>query len=181
MGRTVNFKNTILIMTSNLGARLIEKRTSLGFQQHHENTSYGHMNDLIHSELKRAFNPEFINRLDDTIIFHMLTKEHIGQIVDIMINELNTQLKEQDMVLRVLPEAKEWLIQKGYDPAYGARPLRRVIQRYIEDMLAEEVLKGRFGPKSLIDVTIEDDTPAFIERSPATSPKKENLALPLTQ
>ena len=169
MGRTVNFKNTILIMTSNLGARLLEKRMSLGFHQQDQESSHTHMNTLIQAELKRAFNPEFLNRLDDMITFHTLSKDHISQIVDLMIDEVNVQLKEKDMRLQLLPEAKEWLIQKGFDPAYGARPLRRVVQRYIEDTLAEEVLKGRFTEHGLINVIIKDDQPAFIEQALLTS------------
>ncbi|MBD3309296.1 AAA domain-containing protein, partial [candidate division KSB3 bacterium] len=131
-GRTVNFKNTVLIMTSNLGARLINKKSFLGFRQNTEENAYDQMNALIQTELKRMFNPEFLNRLDDTIVFHPLTKEHIGAIVDIMIQEVNTQLDERNMTLILSDDAKEWLIQQGFDPAYGARPLRRVIQRHIE-------------------------------------------------
>lgn len=175
MGRMVNFKNTVIIMTSNLGARLIEKRTSLGFHQNNDTTSYDHMDKLIHSELKRVFNPEFLNRLDETITFHTLAKDHIGKIVDIMIDEVNMQLKEKDMKLIISPAAKEWLIQKGFDPAYGARPLRRIIQRYIEDTLAEEVLKERFVDNGLILVVIENDVPAFIEMSGANLSEEENV------
>ncbi len=175
MGRMVNFKNTVIIMTSNLGARLIEKRTSLGFHQQNETSSYEHMDKLIHSELKRVFNPEFLNRLDETITFHTLAKDHISQITDIMIHDLNRQLKEKDMKLIISPDAKEWLIQKGFDPAYGARPLRRIIQRYLEDTLAEEVLKGRFIDNGLILVVIEDDAPAFIEMSATGVNEEEDI------
>lgn len=175
MGRIVNFKNTILIMTSNLGARLLQKRTFLGFHQMDEDTSYSQMNTLIHSELKRVFNPEFLNRLDEMITFHPLSQIHIGQIIDLMINDVNTQLHKKNMDLRLSGEAKEWLIQKGFDPAYGARPLRRVIQSYIEDPLAEEVLKGHLGAESVIEVQIDDDTPAFLEISSFAAPEKKNV------
>jgi len=161
MGRSVNFKNTVLIMTSNIGARLLEKRTSLGFQKYDADHSYTHMNTLIQGELKRVFSPEFLNRLDEMITFHSLNKDHISQIIELMIEEVNEQLHEKRMRLRLSPEAKEWLIQKGFDPAYGARPLRRIIQRHIEDTLAEEVLKGRFEGCGLLDVVIEHNAPTF--------------------
>ena len=175
MGRVVNFKNTVLIMTSNLGARLIQKQTSLGFHQYDEETSYGHMNKLIQSELRRVFNPEFLNRLDETITFHTLTRDHITKIVDLMIHEVNIQLKKKEMCLTLSSEAKEWLIHKGFDPAYGARPLRRVIQRHIEDTLAEEFLKGRFGARSAIEVKIENDAPIFVETSSAVVLPEKNV------
>lgn len=177
MGRTVNFKNTVLIMTSNLGARLIQKPTSLGFHQPDEETSYNQMTTLIQTELKRVFNPEFLNRLDEIITFHPLSQEHIRQIIDLMINEVNVQLQKKDMTLRLSYEAREWLIHKGYDPAYGARPLRRIIQRYIEDPLAEEVLKGRLGPHSSIEVLIAEDAPVFIEASACILPEKTLMAV----
>ncbi|PID58111.1 ATP-dependent Clp protease ATP-binding subunit ClpC [candidate division KSB3 bacterium] len=161
MGRVVNFKNTVLIMTSNLGARALEKSSSLGFQQASETRSFDRMNSMIQGELKRVFNPEFLNRLDGTITFHPLDKTHISQIVEIMLDEVNTQLQKRDLELRLSPEAKTWLIQKGFNPAYGARPLRRIIQRYLEDPLAEEVLKGRFAEHGRIDVIIEHERPAF--------------------
>ncbi len=161
VGRTVNFKNTVVIMTSNLGARLLEKRRALGFQRYDAEFSYEHMNTLIHGELKRVFSPEFLNRLDGTITFHSLTKDHISQIIDLMIEEINEQVHEKNIRLRLSPSAREWLVRKGFDPAYGARPLRRVIQRHIEDTLAEEVLKGHFEEGGLLDVVIEHDMPAF--------------------
>lgn len=168
-GRTVNFKNSVLIMTSNIGARSLEKRTSLGFHQHDEDMSYDRMKDLIKAELKHVFNPEFLNRLDDTLIFHPLTREHIGQIVDLMIGRVNAQLKQRGLTLEVAADAKEWLIQRGFDPSYGARPLRRVIQRHIEDALAEEVLRGHFDENTVILVTVDDDELHFVEMLPALS------------
>ncbi len=175
VGRIVNFKNTVIIMTSNLGARLIEKRTPMGFQSADEDTSYQQIDALIQSELKNVFNPEFLNRLDDTITFHPLTKDHIGDILDIMFRELNTQLQASDMKLLVSPEAKEWLRDTGFDPAYGARPLRRTLQRYIEDPLAEEVLKGRFHKNARILVTIEDDQVVFLDTPDAETFLEEGL------
>jgi ATP-dependent Clp protease ATP-binding subunit ClpC len=177
LGRTVNFKNTVLIMTSNLGARSIEKQTLLGFHQQDEHTSYERMRDLITAELKRMFNPEFLNRLDDTIIFHTLTEEHISKIVDIMVDQVNTQLSERGMVIELSPDANQWIIRQGFDPAYGARPLRRVIQRHVEDALAEEVLKGNINDNSLILVTVKDDELAFVEMSTAISSAEGNIEM----
>ncbi len=174
MGRVVNFKHAVVIMTSNIGARALEKNTHLGFHQHDVSTSHDRMNDIVTSELKRMFNPEFLNRLDDTIIFHSLTENHIRQIVDIMIAQVNVQLRERGMVLELSDEAKEWIVRKGTEPAYGARPLRRVIQHHIEDALAEEVLKGRFDEQSLILATVEDDELAFVEMLPAHSSLEED-------
>ncbi len=176
MGRTVDFKNTVIIMTSNLGARLIEKRTSLGFQRSSETVTHHKMDTLIHDELKKVFNPEFLNRLDETITFHSLNRDHIGDIVDIMIREVNTQLHAQAMKLILSPEAKEWLIEKGFEPAYGARPLRRTIQRYIEDPLSEEVLKGRFLDNRLIVVTVDDDELTFEAMPEADLLAEEEIA-----
>jgi ATP-dependent Clp protease ATP-binding subunit ClpC len=163
MGRTVNFKNAILIMTSNLGARSLEKQTSLGFQRQDDRTSYERMQDLIQTELKRVFNPEFLNRLDEVIVFHTLNEEHIGKIVDLMIEQVNGRLNERGIIMKLSPEAKQWIIRQGLDPAYGARPLRRIIQRNIEDPLAEEVLKRNFDESNLILVTVDNDTLTFVE------------------
>ncbi len=172
MGRSVNFKQTVLIMTSNLGARLMQRAAFLGFHQQDAETSSHHLDTLIRTELRRMFLPEFLNRLDEIITFHSLSQEHIRQIVDLMIAELNNQLCKNEMTLRLSDEARDWLMHKGYDPAYGARPLRRVIQRYIEDPLAEEVLRGRFGPQSFIDVLITDDAPVFMEAAVCAFPAR---------
>ena len=172
MGRIVNFKNTVLIMTSNLGARQLERRTSLGFQQPSDEESHHQTEHLIQAELKRAFNPEFLNRLDATITFHALTKEHIGQIIEMLLDDLNRQLAQKNIHLNLSPGVKDWLIQQGYDPAYGARPLRRMLQRYIEDPLAEEILKGRFTDDGRIDVLLDQGLPIFMERRRLVSTKK---------
>jgi len=152
-GRVVDFRNTILIMTSNIGTRQFTLHTNLGFAKAgDEPHSYDKMKETVSNELKRAFNPEMLNRIDEVIIFHPLTKDHMRQIVDLMLNRLEQQLKEKQMSLRIEGEAKEFLIDQGFDPNYGARPLRRAIQRYIEDALAEEVLKGRFGEGGTIRI-----------------------------
>ena len=178
MGRIVNFKNTVLIMTSNLGARALEKRSFLGFHQANEQHAFAHMNSMIQGELKRVFNPEFLNRLDGMITFHTLDEEHINQIVDIMLDEVNAQLQERDMKLFLSPEAKAWLIREGFNPAYGARPLRRTIQRHIEDPLAEEVLKGRFQEHGQISIVIEEDRPFFKEQTLPLGDQEEHEMIP---
>jgi ATP-dependent Clp protease ATP-binding subunit ClpC len=177
MGRTVNFKNTILIMTSNLGARSIEKQTSLGFHQQDDHTAYEWMNELITAELKRVFNPEFLNRLDDVIIFHTLTEAHVSKIVDMMIDQVNARLSERGIMIEISPEAKHWIIHRGFDPGYGARPLRRIIQRNIEDPLAEEVLKQNFDDNTMILVTVNNDELSFVEMPSAISSAEENLEI----
>ncbi len=145
-GRVVDFRNTILIMTSNIGTRQFTLHTNLGFAKSgDEGQSYDKMRETVMNELKRAFNPELINRIDEVTVFHPLTMDHMRQIVGLLLGRLEDQLKEKQMHLLVEDEVKEFLIQQGFDPNYGARPLRRAIQRHVEDALAEEVLKGRFG------------------------------------
>ena len=141
-GRVVDFKNTIIILTSNIGARAIEKGQSLGFATGGEDNKYRKMKDVVMDELKNNFRPEFINRIDEIIVFHPLTKEEIGQIVDVMLKEVRARLTEQEYNLELTPEVEELLTNEGYNPSYGARPLRRAIQRLIEDPLAEEILTG---------------------------------------
>jgi ATP-dependent Clp protease ATP-binding subunit ClpC len=153
-GRAVDFRNTIIIMTSNLGTRQFTLHTNMGFAKAGDEAhSYEKMKETVNNELKRAFNPEMLNRIDEVIVFHPLTKDHMRQIVDLMLHRLEQQLKEKQMSLQVEGEAKEFLIEQGFDPNYGARPLRRAIQRYVEDALAEEVLKGRFGEGGTIRIS----------------------------
>jgi len=145
-GRAVDFRNTILIMTSNIGTRQFTLHTHLGFAKGGDKeVTYERMKETVTNELRRAFNPELLNRIDEVIVFHALTKEHMREIVELMLGRLEQQLREKQMSLQVDREVKEFLIEQGFDPNYGARPLRRAIQRYVEDALAEEVLKGRFG------------------------------------
>jgi len=152
-GRAVDFRNTILIMTSNIGTRQFTLHTHLGFAKGGgEEASYDRMKETVTNELRRAFNPELLNRIDEVIVFHTLTKEHMRKIVDLMLDRLEQQLREKQMSLQVDSEVKEFLIEQGFDANYGARPLRRSIQRYVEDALAEEVLKGRFGEGGIIRI-----------------------------
>lgn len=154
-GRTVDFRNTVLIMTSNVGARQIQRESTIGFRiVVDERSEYESMKEKVTEELKRTFRPEFLNRIDEIIVFHALNKEHIKQIADIMLKDLRKQMKEMNLELEITPAAKDFLADKGFDPDFGARPLRRAIQRYVENPLSEEMLKGRFkeGGKVIVDV-----------------------------
>src|SRR5216117_4094582 len=141
-GRTVDFRNTIVIMTSNIGAKDIARNVSFGFGTSDETgTSYEEMKDRIMGELKKVFRPEFLNRIDEVIVFHKLTRDEIKEIIDLMIGRVRAQVAEHELQLELDEGAKELLVDRGWDPAMGARPLRRAIQRYIEDPLADEVLR----------------------------------------
>ncbi|MEI8348576.1 MAG: ATP-dependent Clp protease ATP-binding subunit [Candidatus Omnitrophota bacterium] len=145
--RRIDFRNTILIMTSNVGAEIIRKRGSLGFKTIGEDISYEEMKTLLMEEVKKAFKPEFLNRLDETIVFRPLGKEDLEQIVGIEIASVNSRLKEQGVEVVLTPEAKDFFVEKGFDPAFGARPLKRVIQRFLEDPLAEDIIRGEFSER----------------------------------
>jgi len=145
--RRIDFRNTILIMTSNVGADIIRKRGSLGFKTAGEDISYEEMKTMLMEEVKKAFKPEFLNRLDETIVFRPLGKEDLEQIVDIEIAHVNSRLKEQGVEVILTSEAKQFFVDKGFDPVFGARPLKRVIQRFLEDPLAEDIIRGEFAEK----------------------------------
>ncbi|HWQ69845.1 MAG TPA: ATP-dependent Clp protease ATP-binding subunit [Patescibacteria group bacterium] len=171
-GRIVDFKNTILIMTSNIGARQIGLHTAMGFAKGgDEAVTYDKMRDTVLGELKRVFNPELLNRLDEVIVFHQLSKNELCKIVDLLLARLQLQLAERKISLAVDESAKEFLINRGFDPTLGARPLRRAIQRYVEDRLAEEVLRGRFAEGGTLKVKLEGDALAFEEVSLLEAPK----------
>jgi ATP-dependent Clp protease ATP-binding subunit ClpC len=163
-GRKVDFKNVVLIMTSNLSARVIEKNTAIGFQKDDEANAFGKMKDNVMNELKRTFNPEFLNRIDEMVMFHPLSLEHMQDIVDIMLERLNEQMAEQGIRLEIEEHAKAWLAQQGYDPAYGARPLRRAIRRHIEDPLSEEVLRGEFAGGGVVQIKLAGEELAFVAK-----------------
>ena len=161
-GRKVDFRNAIIIMTSNLGARDIVKGQSLGFSaEESEGLSYDTLKERVTGELKRMFKPEFLNRVDEVIVFHDLTHEEILQIVDLMVSRLREQLHGQGLDIRLAPEARELLATKGFDPALGARPLRRAIQRVLEDPLSEQMLAGQWKAGDVIEVRIEDGEAQF--------------------
>jgi len=153
-GRLIDFKNTVVIMTSNVGARDITQGKTLGFHSESQESSFERMSEKIKDELTRVFNPEFLNRLDDTIVFHPLTKEHIAQIVTILLEEVKRRLGDE---VRLTPAAIEFLVEHGFDQSYGARPLKRTIQRYIEDPLSEKILLGEFGGGEEVEVDVHPD------------------------
>ncbi|WP_433577698.1 ATP-dependent Clp protease ATP-binding subunit [Nocardia brasiliensis] len=155
-GRTVDFKNTVLIFTSNLGTSDISKAVGLGFTQSNaEGSNYERMKLKVNDELKKHFRPEFLNRIDDVIVFHQLTTDQIVQMVDLMIGRVAKQLKNKDMAIELAPQGKALLAKRGFDPVLGARPLRRTIQREIEDQLSEKILFGEIGPGQTIVVDVE--------------------------
>jgi ATP-dependent Clp protease ATP-binding subunit ClpC len=159
-GRTVDFKNTVIIMTTNLGTRDISKGQGLGFANSDDDlTNYERMKAKVSDELKSHFRPEFLNRIDDVIVFHQLTKEQIISIVDLMIINLDDRLKVKDMGIELTQGAKDLLAARGYDPLLGARPLRRVIQREIEDSLSERILFGELKAGEIIVVGVDGDGP----------------------
>ncbi len=162
-GRKVDFKNTIIIMTSNLGARIIEKATPLGFAKASDADTYAKIKENVLSELKKTFNPEFLNRVDETVVFHPLQKEHLLSIVDLLLAETNSKLAEHALSIDVEQSVKEWLLTKYYQPAYGARPMRRAIDKEIENPLSEELLKGQFRNTPVIKVVLEDERIVFSE------------------
>jgi ATP-dependent Clp protease ATP-binding subunit ClpC len=165
-GRRVDFRNTVVIMTSNVGANLIERTGPLGFQitQDEELDNYQKMKGKVLEELKRTFRPEFLNRLDEVIVFHALTKEQIGEIVALMVKPLLKQLEDRGIKLELTKEAREILVQEGFDPAFGARPLRRAVQRLIENPMSEELLKGNLNPGTTVDVGAKDGKLTFNTR-----------------
>ncbi|HET9439966.1 MAG TPA: ATP-dependent Clp protease ATP-binding subunit [Longimicrobiales bacterium] len=169
-GRVIDFKNTVLIMTSNLGARDITKGgKSLGFHARDDETQYETMRSKVKDEIERAFNPEFLNRVDDVIVFHPLTQEQIGQIVHIMLKEVHTRLQDEGLKLRATEAALKFLIEKGYDQKFGARPLRRAIQKYIEDPLSEKILGSEFPRGDDIEVDVSADGQTLEFRALTTS------------
>jgi ATP-dependent Clp protease ATP-binding subunit ClpC len=172
-GRVVDFKNCVVIMTSNVGTRRIKGGTSLGFQREDSEATHGRMRDKVLDELKRTFNPEFLNRVDEIIVFHSLGIPEIEKIVDILLKEVEGRLSTYGLSLVMTPEAKQLLIEKGYDPALGARPLRRTIQRLLEDPLAEEVLRGTYKAGTLIKACRKKDVLNFECKS---TEKKEKVS-----
>ncbi|MFA6055051.1 MAG: ATP-dependent Clp protease ATP-binding subunit [Thermodesulfovibrionales bacterium] len=166
-GRKVDFRNTVIIMTSNLGARLIEKATPLGFRRNVSGIIYEQIKDNVLNELKKTFNPEFLNRVDEIVVFHPLEKEHLMSIIDLLIIDTNRMLLDQELVIEVSQEVKEWLIGRYYQPIYGARPMRRAVQKEIEDPLSEELLNGKFKGAHKVTVVLEADRPVFVESEEA--------------
>jgi ATP-dependent Clp protease ATP-binding subunit ClpC len=173
LGRRVDFKNTILIMTSNVGAREIKKAGGFGFSTQESEIDYSKMQGKIMEEVKRLFNPEFLNRVDEMIVFRNLTKEHMEQIIDIVISEMLQKVSDRQIDIELTKNAKEFIAEKGFDPVYGARPLKRVIQKHIEDPVAEEMLKGKFNDGSQIQVRQKGKSLEFVEVGRGTNGQSE--------
>jgi len=167
VGRVVNFRNTIILMTSNVGSDTIKKQSTLGFSPITDETSYEKMRERILEEAKKTFRPEFLNRLDDLIVFRALTKPDLIQILDLEISKVMQRLKARNIVLQLDEKAKDFLVGKGYDPQYGARPMRRAVERSLEDPLAEEILKGSFHEGEPILVSVENDKLTFSQPAAA--------------
>ncbi len=170
-GRRIDFKNTVVIMTSNVGAKDITKNRTLGFGERDLGVSFPRMSEKIREELQHVFNPEFLNRLDDTIIFHPLEKEHIAQIVTILLRDVSTRLTDEELTLKLTDGAVEFLVKNGFDPSYGARPLKRAIQRFIEDPLSEKILLAEFSKGDEIDVDVAASGDKLDFRVLASTPK----------
>ena len=176
LGRKIDFRNTIIIMTSNVGADLIRRQTTLGFGAPKLDDNYDVMRDKILEETKRIFKPEFLNRLDETIVFHTLTKPDLIQIVDLEVAKVIQRIKAKDILLILEESAKDFLIEKGYDPQYGARPMRRAVERYLEDPLAEELLRGHIKIHENIHVKRDGEKLAFVSQPSVSQPTAANIS-----
>ena len=161
-GRKVDFRNTVVIMTSNVGAELIRKTGSLGFKDQKEEISYQEMKEKLLEEVKRTFKPEFLNRIDDIIVFRQLVKEDLQRIIDIEIGFVTGRLKEQNITLEITQEVKDFLIEKGFDPVFGARPLKRTIQRFLEDPLASEIISKKFKEGTQVKASLKNQELIFV-------------------
>ena len=168
-GRVIDFKNTVIIMTSNLSSQSLDKGTSLGFHKDDLEMSHERMQKDLKHDLKRMFNPEFLNRLSETVVFRPLDIDHIVSILDVQLLQINEQLIQQGLTLDVTVDAKRWLAEKGYDKSFGARPLKRALQKHLEDILSDEMLKGRFKNGGVIEVSLQEDALVFTEKSSAVN------------
>ncbi len=170
LGRKVDFRNVLLIMTSNIGADLLKKQGSIGFKTEEHTSDYKQMKSRLLEEVKKTFKPEFLNRVDDTVVFQKLTRQDLEKIIDIEIDQLRKRLGERDIEIQLDQKAKDFLIDKGFDLMYGARPLKRTMQRYLEDPLAEEMISKKIRPNEMIHVTVKDDDHlAFIQGANVTT------------
>ncbi|MEO0947964.1 MAG: AAA family ATPase, partial [Cyanobacteria bacterium J06641_5] len=172
-GRTVDFKNTLLIMTSNIGSKVIEKGGGgLGFEFADEQaeSQYNRIRSLVNEELKQYFRPEFLNRLDEIIVFRQLNKDEVKEISEIMLRDVFSRLTDKEIVLEVTEKFKERLVEEGFNPSYGARPLRRAIMRLLEDVLAEEILSGRVkeGMAAIVDIGEDGQVKVMPKETPAS-------------
>jgi ATP-dependent Clp protease ATP-binding subunit ClpC len=186
LGRRVDFKNTILIMTSNIGTRDLKGGGGFGFGVDSQTDRYKTMKNTIEDAIKRVFNPEFLNRIDDTIIFHNLERHHINAIIDIQMRELVKRMESMNIEVKLTKQAREFLVGKGYDPQFGARPLRRALQKYLEDPMAEEILKHRFldGSRIVVKLNKKTETLRFFDsakvsrkKGPVESEERQNASI----
>jgi ATP-dependent Clp protease ATP-binding subunit ClpC len=176
-GRSIDFKNVVVIMTSNIGAELIKNSSGFGFGKKTPEANYEKMRDMLHKEVERYFRPEFLNRVDDIIVFKPLSKENLKSIVEYELAKVFKRLTEHGFKMELADRAKEFLIEKGYNPEFGARPLRRAIEHYIEDPLAEAVLRGEFKGKNLIKIDVQDDEHLKLEGVETPEPTKSEKAV----
>jgi ATP-dependent Clp protease ATP-binding subunit ClpC len=167
VGRVVNFRNTIILMTSNVGSDTMKRQSTLGFSPVTDEASYEKMRERILEEAKKTFRPEFLNRLDDIIVFRSLTKTDLVLILELEIEKVMQRLKARNIILELDEKAKDFLVGRGHDPMYGARPMRRAVERSLEDPLAEEILKGAFHEGEPIHVSVENDHLSFSQQAPA--------------
>jgi len=171
-GRTVDFKNTVVIMTSNAGVELIKRQSGIGFatkkdEAKTQKQGYEDMKEKVMTEVKKTFRPEFLNRLDEIIVFHELTEEQLRNIVEILVKDLQKRLAERKLGVELTEEAKSWLAKEGYDPLFGARPLRRAIEHNIENPLSTRLLKGEFKEGDTIIVDLADGGLTFTTKAAA--------------
>ncbi|MDH5683078.1 MAG: ATP-dependent Clp protease ATP-binding subunit [candidate division WOR-3 bacterium] len=164
LGRRVNFKNTVIIMTSNIATEEIRRASSIGFQQVEEAESYEKMKDKLLNEVTKVFRPEFINRIDEIIVFRSLDRQEMEKIVEIQLLDIQARMREKKLTLQLSKSAKELLVEQGFDPQFGARPIKRALRRLIEDPLAEELLKNRFKENSVVDIERDNDRLVFSEK-----------------
>jgi ATP-dependent Clp protease ATP-binding subunit ClpC len=169
-GRTVDFKNTVIIMTSNAGVELIQRDTDIGFaarkgEARTRKRSYEGMKEKVMAEVKKSFRPEFLNRLDEIIVFHELTEEQLRNIVELMVIDLQKRLAERKLGVEITEAAKSWLAKEGYDPLFGARPLRRALEHAVENPLSTKLLRGEFKEGDTIVVDLADDGLTFTTKA----------------
>jgi len=167
LGNSIDFKNCIIIMTSNIGARFLEKRGHLGFRTTSDSDAKK-TEELIHGEVKRIFNPEFLNRLDEIILFEALTDEDLEKIVDLLTNQVNEVMARKKISISLHPDVRRWIVERTcHDRSYGARPLRRAIQKYIEDPLSEALIQNRFKAKAVLEIYLQNDSLYYVHSGEA--------------
>jgi len=166
LGRAVDFRNTIILLTSNVGSDVLRKNTTMGFAKQSDSNDYDAMRSKTLDEAKKFFRPEFLNRLDDIVVFRMLGKPELEVILDLEIKKVSERIARKNVQIVLDAKARDFLIEKGFDPQYGARPMRRSVEKYLEDPIAEEILKGSLTDGSPVEVTAEKDRLAFVQRDP---------------